>query len=62
MAKQVKGVSDSGTKRVSWAPLPMLESEGTGEATVRVHAQLHRMLKPHCVAAVYLLLLLNSAL
>jgi len=30
--KQIKGVSDSGTKRVSWAPLPMVQDEKCGEA------------------------------
>ncbi|DBA82604.1 hypothetical protein WJX77_003635 [Trebouxia sp. C0004] len=31
-AKQIKAVSDSGTKRVSWAPLPMVQDENCDEA------------------------------
>ncbi|DBA72580.1 TPA: hypothetical protein ACH3X2_010333 [Trebouxia sp. C0005] len=31
-SKQVKGVSDSGKKRVSWAPLPMVQDENCDEA------------------------------
>ena len=31
-AKQIKGVNDCGSKRVSWAPLPMVQDENCGEA------------------------------
>ena len=51
---KAKGVTDSSTKRVSWAPLPMVQSEGTPAteaAKVRLHVSVSSCGSSSCQVA-----------